>query len=183
MNDSSPTRAPQKKYPIRCIECGKVEVRPAIVSHTMKRNHEGRVYELKVDRLPASKCTACGAVSFNNDSHEATAAALRSELGLLFPNEIREHIESLGLTQRDAAEQLGVAPETMSRWVNGTMIQSRAMDNWMRAFFAAAPAADAAGLDRLRRRLAALPSAQQTSLLNEIERIVDLFVAVAAKKA
>src|SRR5262249_5932204 len=34
------------------------------------------------------------------------------------------------------AERLGVAPETISRWVNGALIQSRAMDNLLRLFFA-----------------------------------------------
>jgi len=34
------------------------------------------------------------------------------------------------------AGRVGVAPETMCRWLSGAMIQSRAMDNLMRVFFA-----------------------------------------------
>jgi len=41
----------------------------------------------------------------------------------------------LGLTQRNFAERLGVAPETVSRWLNGVCIQTRALDNLMRVFF------------------------------------------------
>ncbi len=33
---------------------------------------------------------------------------------------------------QELAERLGVAPETISRWVNGALIQSRAMDNFLR---------------------------------------------------
>jgi len=35
----------------------------------------------------------------------------------------------------EAAERLGIAEETLSRWINGLQIQTRAMDNWLRAFF------------------------------------------------
>src|SRR5262249_38110213 len=62
--------------------------------------------------------------------------ALRSHLRLLTPAQIRKGIEQLGLRQQELAERLGVAPETISRWVNGALIQSRAMDNLLRLFFA-----------------------------------------------
>ncbi len=40
------------------------------------------------------------------------------------------------LNQQQLAERLGVAPETISRWLNGALIQSRAMDNLLRVYFA-----------------------------------------------
>jgi transcriptional regulator with XRE-family HTH domain len=55
---------------------------------------------------------------------------------LLTPAQIRKGIEHLGLKQQEFAERLGVAPETISRWVNGALIQSRAMDNLLRVYFA-----------------------------------------------
>jgi len=48
---------------------------------------------------------------------------------------MRQGIAKLGLKQQELAEQLGVAPETISRWVNGALIQSRAMDNLLRLYF------------------------------------------------
>src|SRR5207244_376651 len=38
--------------------------------------------------------------------------------------------------QKEAAERLGIAEATLSRWLTDTQIQSRALDNWLRAFFA-----------------------------------------------
>ena len=35
----------------------------------------------------------------------------------------------------ELADLLGIAPETISRWENGAVIQSRAMDNLVRLFF------------------------------------------------
>ncbi len=49
---------------------------------------------------------------------------------------MRKSIEQLGLKQQELAQRLGVAAETISRWVTGAVIQSRAMDNLMRLFFA-----------------------------------------------
>ena len=40
------------------------------------------------------------------------------------------------MTQKKAAERLGIAEATLSRWLNETQIQSRAMDNLLRVFFA-----------------------------------------------
>ena len=62
-------------------------------------------------------------------------AALCAHLGLLTPDQIREGIDRLGLTQKEIAERLGIAEATLSRWVNRCVIQSRAMDNYLRVFF------------------------------------------------
>ena len=40
------------------------------------------------------------------------------------------------LHQTQLAERLGVAAETISRWENGALIQSRSMDNLLRVYFA-----------------------------------------------
>jgi transcriptional regulator with XRE-family HTH domain len=56
-------------------------------------------------------------------------------LNLLAPAEIRAGLERLGMTQKEAAERLGIAEETLSRWVNELQIQTRAMDNLLRLFF------------------------------------------------
>ena len=128
----------QKKYPIRCIECGKKEVRPAVIRREVEKNHDGRIYLLAIEDLPVTKCGDCGEVFFTTDSDDRIAAALREHLALLTPAQIRENLEALGLTQKDAAERIGVAPETLSRWLSGAMIQSRAMDNLLRSFFGSA---------------------------------------------
>ena len=59
-----------------------------------------------------------------------------AEERLLTPQQIREGREALGLQSKELAERLGVAKETLSRWETGMMIQSRAMDNLLRAYFA-----------------------------------------------
>jgi hypothetical protein len=132
---SSSKRERRRAYPIRCIDCGRVDVFPAVVQQTIRRNHDGRIYELVIDDLPAAKCRACGAVSFAQDSDDRIIGALREHLHLLTPEQIRANLAYLNLSQKDGGAALGVAPETLSRWLSGGLVQSRAMDNLMRAFF------------------------------------------------
>jgi len=132
-----------KPFPWRCPECGKKEVRPATVQHTSQIKHDGRLYTVEVPRLRVPQCGACGELVFDNDADEQIAQALREQLGLLSGDQMRKNREDLGLSQRILAEHLGVAVETISRWENGALTQTRAMDRYLRVYFGV-PAARAA---------------------------------------
>lgn len=123
-----------KPFPWRCPACSKREVRTAVVSYTAEIKHDGRLHTIPVPGLRVPKCDACGELVFGNEADGQIIAALRAKLGLLTPEEVRGGRESLGLTQKEFAERLGVAAETVSRWETGSLIQSRAMDNLLRLF-------------------------------------------------
>jgi putative zinc finger/helix-turn-helix YgiT family protein len=124
-----------KPFPWRCPECGKKEVRPSVISHTAEIRHDGRLYTVKVPKLRVPKCGACGELVFENDADEQISSALREQLCLLQPEEIRGNRDKLDLSQKELAEHLGVAVETISRWENGVLIPSRAMDRYLRLYF------------------------------------------------
>jgi HTH-type transcriptional regulator / antitoxin MqsA len=134
INEESPSRG--RAFPWPCPECGKRDVRPATVRHTSQIKHDGRLYEVEVSRLRVPRCRACGELVFDNDADAQIAAALRRQLGLLSADQIRANREQLGLSQRELAEHLGVAVETISRWENGVLTQTRAMDRYLRVYFA-----------------------------------------------
>ena len=135
VNSSKKVTEKSKPFPWRCLECGKKEVWPAVVSHTSEIRHDGRLYTVKVPKLRVPRCKACGELIFENEADEQIASALREQLGLLSPEEIRGNRDKLGLSQRELAEHLGVAMETISRWENGVLIPSRAMDRYLRLYF------------------------------------------------
>jgi DNA-binding transcriptional regulator YiaG len=62
--------------------------------------------------------------------------ALRQQLRLLTPEQIRANRDALGLTQPELAGMLGIAVATLSRWETGAQIQQRAMDRLLRVTFA-----------------------------------------------
>ena len=132
-----------RAFPWKCPECGKKEVRRSAVHHVSEIRHDGRVYTVEVRRLRVPKCRACGELVFDNVADEQIAAALRQQLGLLSVEQIRVNREQLSLSQRDLADHLGVAVETISRWENGVLTQTRAMDRYLRVYFGV-PAARAA---------------------------------------
>jgi putative zinc finger/helix-turn-helix YgiT family protein len=128
-------QAYRRSFPFRCAECGKVEVRPAAIPYELEKNHDGTLHKLHFSQLHVNRCANCGEVYFSDDADREISAALRGKLNLLSPEQIRKNLAELHLTQKQAADRLGIAPETMSRWLSGAMIQSRAMDNLLRVFF------------------------------------------------
>ena len=124
------------RFPLPCLKCGKTEVSPATVSNYPCRiKHDGRLYDVVVPELRVPQCAACGELYFDNDADAQTRYALREQLGLLQPEELRRLRKAFGLKQSGLAEALGVAPETISRWENDRLIQSLAMDKFLRTYF------------------------------------------------
>jgi putative zinc finger/helix-turn-helix YgiT family protein len=166
MSDPSTTRC----TPLPCADCGKIEVRLAAIAYTAEIKHDGKLYALPIPELHVQKCDACGEVFFDAVTDDQISQALRERLGLLSPQEIRERLNALALRQKEFAEQIRVAPETISRWLSGAQIQSRAMDQLMRMFFereGRKSKSQAACGDALAARSGgALPPAPQSPLLN-----------------
>lgn len=129
------SNAEKKPYPRICTHCGETAVMPADISYVAEVKHDGRRHRFPISRLTIDKCQRCGEEFFTNRTDEQIAAGLREFLGLLQPQDIRRRLDELELTQRSFASRLGVAPETVSRWLNGLSIQTRALDNLMRVFF------------------------------------------------
>jgi putative zinc finger/helix-turn-helix YgiT family protein len=133
-----------------CPVCGKGELLSTIIAYDAEIKHDGRLYLFPIPRLQVNKCSACGEVFFDAATDDQISQALREHLNLLSPQQIRQRLQALGLMQKEFGERIGVAPETISRWLSGSHIQSRAMDNLMRLFLE---------LDSVRDRLAALTPA------------------------
>jgi len=125
-----------RPFPWRCSDCFTYTVIPTVIDYTAKAKQDGVVHELHLPGIEVPRCQTCGGLTITSAVDELVNDALRSHLRLLTPAQIRSGIERLGLKQQEVAERLGVAPETISRWVNGALIQSRAMDNFLRVYFA-----------------------------------------------
>ncbi len=123
-------------FPWLCGQCGAEKVFPDNIAYETSLRYEGRDYQVVAAELPALKCRECGAVLLNNESDAHLASAFRDRLKLLQPETIREGRKRLDLSQREFAELLGVAEESVSRWETGAQMQSRVVDKIMRVCFA-----------------------------------------------
>ncbi len=133
---TKPVHAGDKPFPRHCPECGKIEVQPATIPYDAEIKHDGRLYAFCIPALRVNKCAACGEILFSNVTDDHISQALREHLNLLSPQEIRDRLAHLGLTQKEFGIRIAVAAETISRWLSGAYIQSRAYDKLMRFFFA-----------------------------------------------
>jgi putative zinc finger/helix-turn-helix YgiT family protein len=131
-------RAPDadRLFPWRCRHCGKQEVELTTTEYEAEVRHDGRLHTFTVAELELPVCQSCGEKVFTEKVDAQINDALRAHLNLLTPAQIRNAIQRVGMYQKDLAKSLGIAEETLSRWLNESQIQSRAMDNFLRAFLA-----------------------------------------------
>jgi putative zinc finger/helix-turn-helix YgiT family protein len=119
----------------KCPTCREGVLTEAVVDYQTEMEHDGRAYDIEVPNLAVLRCDKCGSIVLPDESYERLADALREKAGLLFPAEIVRGREQLGLSQKDFAQMLGVAPATVSRWETGAQLQQRVMNDFLNAFF------------------------------------------------
>ncbi|MFO0979667.1 MAG: hypothetical protein U0996_24925 [Planctomycetaceae bacterium] len=112
----------------------------SVVLYDAKVRHEGKVHSFQVPSLQIDRCENCGEQYFTADTDAQISLALRKHLGLLTVAEIRAGIELCEVSQKAFAEHLGIAAETVSRWLNDGAIQTRSLDKLMRLYFSVAQA-------------------------------------------
>ena len=113
-----------------CTDCGGAIVRRADTFEA----HVGR----RTVAVPGEydRCAECGEFYFAPGEMDAmmkrASAVVRSEEGLLLPEQIRSFRKGNGLTQPQLEDLLGAGPKTVGRWEKGTVIQNGATDTLLR---------------------------------------------------
>jgi len=118
-----------------CYQCGEAFVRRAAPPHHRKLRYEGATHDVLVTDMPEWYCSACKLSVTDEEGDEPLQVALRRHVGLLTPQQIKAGIKDLGITQEKFAERIRCAPESISRWLNGAVLQSRVYDCLMRVYF------------------------------------------------
>jgi putative zinc finger/helix-turn-helix YgiT family protein len=108
----------------------------ATVEYSAEAKHDGRSYQFTIPALEIPVCRDCGEKVFTEHTDRQIGEALRAHLQLLTPEQIENALQKLNFTQKEAAQRLGIAEATLSRWLNESQIQSRSMDKLLRVFFA-----------------------------------------------
>jgi DNA-binding transcriptional regulator YiaG len=127
---------PGKAFPRYCDRCRKKAVWPATISYRNRVLYEGQIYEVDTPQLEVPRCRECGELYFDNHAEEQVSRAAREQLHLLQPEQIRVNRQALQLGMEDLAARLGVSAENLNDWEEGLLLQPRAVDNLLRAYFA-----------------------------------------------
>src|ERR1700694_1721907 len=118
----------ERTFSKKCAKCGQRAVTIGTVPYKVQVDHDGRKYEVFIPALSVPRCGNCEAFSIDAVAEKEIDTAFRRAAGLLTPEQIREGREKLGFTQKQEAAFLALAPETLSRWENGSQVQQRAFD-------------------------------------------------------
>jgi DNA-binding transcriptional regulator YiaG len=134
---SANNREPKDKpFPWRCPKCRQKEVRPVVIPYRAELLHDGRLYTIAIPQLTVPRCANCGELVFGNQACEQISQALRAQLHLLTPDQIRTNRELLGLSQKELADRLRVSEDLIAQWENGLLMQSGLADRALRGCFA-----------------------------------------------
>lgn len=128
----------------RCHECGQRTLRRVQRPYEYEFSHDGRPpVMIRIPDLDVIACTNPDCrPEHPGDTILLDDSALRRigdetcrQVGILTPAEIRENRERLGLNQQELQDLLGLGGNSLSRWENGRVYQSRAMDMLLRMAF------------------------------------------------
>ena len=83
-------------------------------------------------RVPVIHCEQCGLDLTDEAAEEIRHAEICRHLGRLAPREVRKIREQYGLSQQEWAERTKLGLASVKRWETGSLIQSEAMDCYLR---------------------------------------------------
>lgn len=129
---------------LRCPSCNRKSMKRTRRRYSYAISHEGRP-PVTIE-IPDLEIVACANPDCrpehpgDNELHDDASLWRIGEetyrqLGLLTPGEIREGREKLGLSQQEFQELLGLGGNSLSRWENGRVYQSRSIDRFLRVVF------------------------------------------------
>jgi putative zinc finger/helix-turn-helix YgiT family protein len=128
------TARAKKRVP-KCHGCGKPLERRFAAPRLEKMKYDGARHDVLIEGMPQWQCDGCDITLTDDESDTVAQDCLRRHIGLLTAEEIRDARTALGLTQSQLAELIGCAAESLSRWENGAILQSRSYDRLLRLFF------------------------------------------------
>lgn len=129
------TAKEKKRRVPKCHGCGNPLERRIAPARKEKMKYDGARHDVLIEGMPQWQCDGCEFTLTDDESDTVVQDCLRRHIGLLAGDEIREARTTLGLTQSQLAELIGCAAESLSRWENGAVLQSRTYDRMLRLFF------------------------------------------------
>jgi HTH-type transcriptional regulator/antitoxin MqsA len=125
----------------RCPSCGHQPLVARKVRDEFEYGPDGERVTVVAEGVPVLVCPACGETLYGPEAAAVRHQAICHALGLLSPAEIKALRERLGPDQEGFARLTGIGVATLSRWERGRLLQTRALDRYLRLLAAVPQAA------------------------------------------
>jgi putative zinc finger/helix-turn-helix YgiT family protein len=116
----------------RCPTCGHQPLLARQIRDEFEYGPDGERITIVAEGVPVLTCPACGEVLYGPEAAAVRHQAICRALGLLTPAEIKAVRERYGPDQEDFSRLTGIGVATLSRWERGRLLQTRAMDRYLR---------------------------------------------------
>ncbi|HEY7153563.1 MAG TPA: type II toxin-antitoxin system MqsA family antitoxin [Gemmataceae bacterium] len=116
----------------RCPSCGHQPLVAQRIRDEFEYGPDEQRITIVAEAVPVLVCPACGEVLYGPEAAAVRHQAICRALGLLSPAEIKALRERLGPDQEDFARLTGIGVATLSRWERGRLLQTRALDRYLR---------------------------------------------------
>ncbi len=116
----------------RCPSCGHEPLVAQRIRDEFEYGPEDERVTVVAEAVPVLACPACGETLYGPEAAAIRHQAICRALGLLSPAEIKSIRERFGPDQGDFARLTGIGVATLSRWERGRLLQTRALDRYLR---------------------------------------------------
>ncbi len=116
----------------QCPSCGHQPLEARRIRDEFEYGPDGERITVIAEAVPVLVCPACGETLYGPEAAVVRHQAICRALGLLSPAEIKALRERLGPDQEDFARLTGIGVATLSRWERGRLLQTRALDRYLR---------------------------------------------------
>jgi putative zinc finger/helix-turn-helix YgiT family protein len=116
----------------RCASCNQQPLVARRIRDEFEYGPDDERLTVIAEDVPVLVCPACGETLYGPEAAAVRHQAICRTLGLLSPAEIKALRERLGPDQDDFARLTGIGVATLSRWERGRLLQTRALDRYLR---------------------------------------------------
>ena len=116
----------------RCPSCSHQPLVARRIRDEFEYGPDDERITIVAEAVPVLACPACGEILYGPEAAAIRHQAICRALGLLSPAEIKALRERLGPDQEDFSRLTGIGVATLSRWERGRLLQTRAMDRYLR---------------------------------------------------
>lgn len=114
-----------------CPQCDSVSVTTTWHHDVFDYGSGESAVKLHVD-LPVRRCASCDFEFLDHEGHWLRHEAVCRHLGVLSPDEVRGIRNRYEMKRSEFAQVTGLGEATLNRWENGTLVQNRANDRYLR---------------------------------------------------